>query len=170
MNKMKIDPVKRAIWEEIARDLSGTRSGVGVLGFDTDFCRFLRREAGLPFPLEAADPAAPAAGGSDGCDLFIGWQVLGRTNAILPPETVYGLLRNGGEALLYGHYRHPRPDDVREWESRIRRRDERANVRLPLPGAVSMQRISGWLASSPFDRYTIRKKGIYYQAVLSKEE
>ncbi len=73
------------------------------------------------------------------------------------------------EALLYGFYSNPMPDEIVEWEQRSRRHDNGAVIRLPLPGAASLSRISGWLRSAPFDRYAIRKKGIYYQVWLRKE-
>ncbi len=169
MNNMKMDPVKRAVWEEIARDLSGSRKSAVALCSPVDFRRFLAGVPGIPFLLEDLDPGKPAPREEGSRDLFIGWHLVGEEDDRIAPETIYGLLRKGGEARLFGFYLHPRPDDLREWESRIRRGAEPAEIRSPLPGAIGIGRISGWLKDSPFVRYVIRKKGLYYQAILSKE-
>lgn len=163
---MKLDQVKREIWEEIARDLAKDRNVGYCRCYGEEFSRYLLREADLPFPLENIDDETPPGQVSDLSDLVIGWQVLEEERTTLTPEAIYRMLKAGGEALFYGFYSNPRPDDVVEWERRCRGHDGGLTIRLPLPGAVSLSRISGWLRSSPFDRYTIRKKGIYYQVWL----
>ena len=170
MNKMKLDRVKKEIWKEIARDLAKERNVGSCRCYGEEFYRYLLREADLPFPLENIDSERPPGQVSDLFDLVIGWQMLEEDRAPLRPESIYRMLKGGGEALLYGFYSNPMPDDVVEWERRWGGDDGGLIIRLPLPGAVSLSRVSGWLRPAPFDRYTIRKKGIYYQVWMRKGE
>ena len=163
MNNMKVDPVKRVIWGDIARELAKETDVKICRCYGDGFYTYLDREGGLPFLLENA--------GSDEagyCERIIGWQVLEDDSSVILPEALFRLLNDRGEALLYGYYRDPRPDDILEWERRCSQDGQRVTIQAPLAGAISMSRISGWLRESPFDRYTIRKKGVYYQAWLRK--
>ncbi len=163
MNNMKDDPVKRVIWGDIARELAKETDVETCRCYGDEFYNYLDREGGLPFLLENGGR------NEDGCcDLIIGWQVLAEDSSVISPEALFRILNDRGEALLYGYYRDPRPEDILEWERRCDQDGSRVIIDAPLTGAISMSRISGWLRKSPFDRYTIRKKGVYYQAWLRK--
>ena len=160
---MKVDPVKRIIWGDIARELGREADVKFCRCYGDEFYSYLDEEGGLPFLLKNA------VGAADGdSDLIIGWQVLEDDSSVISPEMIFRLLNDRGEALLYGYYRDPRPEDILEWERRCGQEGSRVTIQSPLAGAISMSRISGWLRESPFDRYTIRKKGIYFQAWLRK--
>gem|GEM_PF-1231356 len=165
---MKVDPVKRVIWSDIAGALAKETNVASCLCYGDEFRGYLKREAGLPFIPDNPAELEPAGNNDGQFDLIAGWQVLGEDSSTVSPEEIFGLLKEEGEALLYGYYRDPRPEEILEMERRCRQADCNESIVLPGPGAVSMSRISGWLRESPFDRFTIRKKGIYYQAWLRK--
>ena len=168
MNNMKIDPVKRVIWSDIARELAKETDVETCRCYGDEFYSYLQREGELPFLLEKGGEADLSDNDNGYCDLIIGWQVLTEDSSVVSPEALFGFLKDRGEALLYGYYCDPRPDDILEWERRCGKDGSRVTIPIPMAGAISMSRIGGWLKEGPFDRYTIRKKGIYYQVWLRK--
>jgi len=165
---MKVDPVERIIWNEIARELGKETEVKTCLCYGDEFRGYLKQEAGLPFIPDNPEEVDRDGNDDERFDLITGWQVLADDSSTVSPEAIFRLLKEKGEVLLYGYYRDPRPDDISEWERCCRQLGCDESIQLPGPGAVSMSRISGWLREGPFDRYTIRKKEIYYQAWLRK--
>jgi hypothetical protein len=159
MNKSGLEEVERVIWEEIARDLDRERGVEKCLCFNRRFFQYLRAAA-PSFPLESYSGDLPAEGTAG---LFLGWQVLEAGRPLLSPGEIFSALGAKGEARLFGYYSSPRPDDLREWAGRAE------PGRLPPPEAVSLGAIAGWLKTGSFDRYTLRKRGIYYECRLQKD-
>lgn len=157
MNKTGLETVEELVWEEIARDLVREKEIGHCLCFPGRFQETLQ-SAGLGFPLEGF-PGIEA-------DLFLGWQVLEEGSAALTPEEIFSSLKPGGEARIFGFYSSPRPEEIRQWAGRVRGKDQPG---LPPPGAASLGAVAGWLKTGPFGRYTIRKRGIYYDCRLGKE-
>lgn len=162
MNQTGPAGVENIIWEEIARELVRERGVERCFCFNPGFRGYLESVA-LPFPLETFPGSGDSAFGGD---LFLGWQVLETARELLTPEAIFSVLRSGGEARLFGFYSSPRSEDLREWEVRVSGTDR---SRLPPPGAVSLGELAGWLKTGPFNRYTIRKRGIYYDCRLQKD-
>ncbi len=160
MNNSGPERVERLIWEEIARDLERERGVERCPCFPERF-RDCLQAAALPFPLEEFPLSGPESGGAD---LFLGWAVLSEDGETLTAKAIHSVLRGGGEARLFGFYGFPRPEDLREWEGRAE-----GPGPIPPPGAVSLGRVAGWLKAGPFNRYTIRKRGIYYDCRLQKD-
>ena len=167
---MMVNPVERIIWNEISGELAKETDVKSSLCYGDEFRSYLKREAGLPFIPDNPAEFKPDVNNDGRFDLIAGWQVLGEDFSTVLPEELFGLLKEKGEALLYGYYRDPRPEDILEFERRCRQANCAGSIRIPGAGAISMSRISGWLKEGPFDRFTIRKKGIYYQAWLRKGE
>ncbi len=162
MNKPRPGGVEELIWEEIARDLAREEGIEKCLCYPESFRGYLHSR-GLPFGLEGY----PGPGGApETVDLFLGWPVLKEGSALLSPEEIWGVLKPGGEARIFGFYSAPRPDDLREWEASA---GEAGSSDLPPAGAVSLGEAAGWLKTGPFERYTIRKRGIYYDCRLVKD-
>ncbi len=157
MNKTGLEIVEEFIWEEIARDLAREKEVERCLCLPDRF-RAKLLSAGVGFPLEEFPGSA--------ADLFLGWQILAEESAILTPEEIFSSLKPGGEARIFGFYSSPRPEEVREWAGRVKGKEPPG---LPPPGAVSLGAVAGWLKTGPFGRYTIRKRGIYYDCRLGKE-
>ncbi len=162
MNRTGPPGVEYLIWEEIARELERERGVERCFCFNPGFREYLESVA-LPFPLEDFPGSGDPAGGGD---LFLGWQVVEAERELLTPEAIFSALRAGGEARLFGFYSSPRPEDLREWEVRASGTDRPG---LPPPGAVSLGTLAGWLKAGPFNRYTIRKRGIFYDCRLQKD-
>ena len=158
MNKSGLEEVEKVIWAEIARDLGRERGVEKCLCFNRRFFQYLRA-ADPSFPLESYSGDLPAEGTAG---LFLGWQVLEADRPLLSPGEIFSALAAGGEARLFGFYSSPRPNDLRGWEGRAEA------GRLPPPAAASLGAIAGWLKSGSFDRYTLRKRGIYYECRLQK--
>jgi len=133
-------------WEKIAGDLKREREAERCLCFPERFREYLRT-AGLPFGLDGY----PGPGGEGGkADLFIGWRVLEEERELLSPGEICSALRPGGEARIFGLYRRPGRES-------------------PGTAAVSLGTVAGWLKTGPFNRYTLRKRGIYYDCRLQKD-
>ncbi|MDP8215521.1 MAG: hypothetical protein RAO92_02555 [Candidatus Euphemobacter frigidus] len=164
MNNITFDPVKRAVWKEVAKTFAEDRNVERCLCFGREFYNYLRREASLPFPLAYVRKSGPPMQEHDLCDLIVGWEVLKKKAGIPMLEWMYRTVKKGGEVRLFGYYLHPSPDDIFSWE-----RECGVSHHLPAPGAISFGQITAWLKSAPFDRYTVRKRGIYYQVILRKE-
>ncbi len=157
MNKSGLEIVEELIWEEIARDLVREKEVERCLCLPDRFREKLN-SVGVGFPVEGF-PGPPA-------DLFLGWQVLEEGSAALTPEEICSSLKDGGEARIFGFYGSPRPEDIREWSGRVKGEEP---VGLPPPGAASLGDVAGWLKTGPFGRYTIRKRGIYYDCRMEKD-
>jgi hypothetical protein len=168
MNNMKVDPVKRVVWSHIARELAKEKDVESCLCYGDEFYSYLDQDGGLPFILEQVAENNSPWNEDGSCDLIVGWQVPAEDSSTITPDLIFRSLKDRGEALLYGYYRDPRPEDILEWERRCLQEGIRVTIQAPLSGSISMSRISGWLKEGPFDRFTIRKKGIYYQAWLRK--
>jgi len=169
MNNMKVDPVKRVFWRDIARELAKEKDVKSCRCYGDEFYSYLDQVGGLPFILEKAAENISPGNEDECCDLIVGWQVVAEDSSNITPDLIFRSLKDGGEALLYGYYRDPRPADILEWERLCLQEEIRVTIQVPLAGSISMSRISGWLKEGPFDQFTIRKKGIYYQAWLRKE-
>jgi len=165
---MKVDPVKRVVWRDIARELAKENDVKSCRCYGDEFYSYLYSEGDLPFILEKADEIISPGNEDKCCDLIVGWQGVAEDSANITPDLIFRSLKDGGEALLYGYYRDPRPEDILEWERRCFQEGIQVTIPARLAGSISMSRISGWLKEGPFDRFTIRKKGIYYQAWLRK--
>lgn len=155
----QLEEVEQMIWGEIAQDLEGEQSLDQCLCFNDGFCCYLSAVS-LPFPVESY---SPGVGWEGTADLFLGWQVLEDQRSLLTTEEIFTSLKPGGEARLFGFYSAPRPEDLREWRGRS------SAAGLPPPQAVLLGEISGWLKNSSFERYTLRKRGIYYDCRLQKD-
>lgn len=154
---MKVaDVIGRLVWEEVGRNLAREGGVKKALCLGEDFRAYLNKEAKLPFKLEKTSPKVKG-----GYGLVIGW-------GAIRLERIHGLLRKDGEARLWGFYSRPRPEDLAKWEGKLRKVDGRAVFPKRLPGAMSLARLSARVKQSPFEHYTIRKQGIYYQALLKK--
>lgn len=164
MNKSGLGRVEEIIWDEIARDLKGERKVERCLCFHDRFFLQLSGTGDFPFSLKNFSGSGREAGAAD---LFLGWQVLEEDRPLLDLEEIFSSLRTGGEARLFGFYGSPRPEDIRDWEGRAA---GSAALRLPPPGAASLGSVAGWLKDGPFNRYTIRKRGIYYDCRLGKND
>ena len=97
---------------------------------------------------------------------FYGWRVLEGRAAAAALAAIHRDLAAGGEAILFGYCRFPGRDDLAAWEAKCRERGVAAVGRAPPSGALSLSRIAALLAGSPFERYSIRKKGICYSVRL----
>ncbi len=159
MKISQLEEAEQMIWEAIARDLEGEQRLEKCLCFHDGFCRYLSAVS-LPFPVESYSPGAGREGTAD---LFLGWQVLKGQRSLLTTEEIFASLKPGGEVRLFGFYSAPRPEDLREW------RGKSPVAGLPPPQAVSLGEISGWLKDSSFERYTLRKREIYYDCRLQKD-
>ena len=166
---MKADGIKELVWEEIGRDLVKDGGVETCLCWGADFFSYLKRNLRPPFKIKLARSGSPPPGRSGTNDLIIGWEVLQGEESSATLELIYQILKEGGEARLFGFYRHPVADDILLWERKCRQRGEGKSMALPLPGAVSLAQITSWVGATPFEHYIIRKKGIYYQALLIKE-
>ncbi len=159
MKTTGLGEVEEAIWEEIARDLVRERGVDRCLCFNDRFSGYL---GGLTLPFAVENYAPDGRGRTAG--LLLGWQVLEAGRSLLSPEEIFSSLEAGGEARLFGFYSSPRPEDLREWEGRY------PAAVLPPPAAVSLGAVAGWLKTGAFDRYTLRKRGIYYDCRLQKDD
>ncbi len=157
MNKSGLGIVEELIWEEIVRGLAGENEVERCLCLPDRFREKLC-SVGVGFPVEGF-PGPPA-------DLFLGWQILGDETAALTPEEIFFSLKDGGEARIFGFYGSPRPEDIRRWSGRVK---GGMPAGLPPPGAASLGDVAGWLKTGPFGRYTIRKRGIYYDCRMAKD-
>ena len=95
-----------------------------------------------------------------------GWRVLEGRGASAVVAAIHRDLAPGGEAVLFGYCRSPGRDDLAAWEAKRRARGVAAAGRIPASGALALSRIAALLAGSPFERYSIRKKGICYSVRL----
>ena len=102
------------------------------------------------------------------CSRFYGWRVLEGRAAAAALAAIHRDLAAGGEAVLFGYCRFPGRDDLAAWEAKCRERGFAAAGRIPISGALSLSRIAALLAGSPFERYSIRKKGIWYTVNLRR--
>jgi hypothetical protein len=159
MNKSGWERVEKIIWDRIARDLEREGGIARCLCFHDRFLDHLQA-AGLPFALENY----PGSGSEKGtAELFLGWQVLNEEGPLLTPGEIFSSLGDGGEARIFGVYSSPWTEDLQEWAGP-------EPLRLPPPGAVSLAAVAGWLKPGPFNRYTLRKRGIYYECRLGKDD
>lgn len=168
MTGTETDVIKTIIWEEIGPDLAKSGDVTTCLCWGDEFGNYLQRKACLPFKLELVKADNRPSEQSEVYDIIVGWQVLQGEGSISVLNEMYQMLKKGGEVRLFGFYRHPVPDDILLWERKCREYDKSATFPLPLPKAISLSQISSWVKSTPFEHYVIRKKGIYYQALLRK--
>ena len=148
-------------------ELSDSLPADNCLCLGIEFGRYLREKSRLSLRVTAGD-IPPPEGGSKGFDLIVGWEATVGEDSASRLEMIYRALNEEGEARLFGFYLQPSRNDIHLWEDKCRKRGERGELPLPLPGSVSMGAIAALLKSTPFERYTVRKKGIYYEAVLQK--
>jgi len=91
---MKVDPVKRVIWSDIARELVKETDVEICRCYGDEFYSYLQREGELPFLLEKGGEADLSGDDNGYCDLIIGWQVL--------TEDFFGCLTGGALRILEG--------------------------------------------------------------------
>lgn len=163
-----IDPLTTVIWEEIAEDLSGETREKGCRAAERGFYEYLKAQGG-PFAGLEEFKAGGEKQTVSRAGLLLGWRLLEKTGVSTRLERIFSLLKPGGEARLYGYYSRPSRDDIILWEGKFRRRAPGRTFQLPAAKALSLGDITGYLKTGPFDRYLVRKNGIYYQAVLSSK-
>jgi hypothetical protein len=145
-------------WEEIAAQIAPPETGpFRCLG--EDFAGYLSRRLAIPFA-RAGGPAGRRF------SRIYGWRVLEGRGGPAAVAMIHGNLKAGGEAVLFGYCRFPGREDLADGEKKCREQGVDIPTRLPPAGALALSRIAALLAAGPFDRYSIRKKGICYVATL----
>lgn len=154
------DPLRELAWEEMAEEISPL--GSGRLGCRGDgFADYLGRRFGL----SGARSRGPSG---RRFSRIYGWRVLEGRSAGAALAAIHRDLAPGGEAVLFGYCRFPGRDDLAAWEARCRERGVAAAGRILASGALALSRIAALLAGSPFEWYSIRKKGICYMVKLRR--
>jgi len=161
------DPLTFSVWDDILDNLAlGNREdGCWVVG--RSFFEYLRKRGKLAVPVVEFN-LRQGKKPEEGIGLLLGWRILEQPDAPAWLRELYPLLRDAGEARLYGFYSQPSRDDMILWEGKLRRTAGADCVKIPPPGALSLGDISGRIRETPFECYLIRKNGIYYQSVLTK--
>lgn len=158
------DVFTKVVWEEIADLMAGERDVEVCLCENGTFRKYLEKTGKIPFPLlslREKDETGPA-------DLILGWQSLEKEGNGDLLEDYHRRLKTDGEAFLAGWYSFPTPDDELIWARKCRRAGGRLPLDLPPPGAMGFEELTAILKESPFERYNIRKRGVYYQVICRK--
>ncbi len=163
---MEETTVRTIVWTEIARQLSRENRSNNCICIGSDFCRFLLSFQNLPFPVLSIDDFRKTRGGE--ADLITGWNPAGGREGSAELRESHDLLTAEGEARFYGWYRFPTSDDILLWERKCGKGGIHLPVDWPPPNAGSIGEITALIKTSPFSRFSVRKRGIYYQAVLRK--
>lgn len=163
----KINPVTKIIWDEILGELRPPAGDGDCLAGGSGFFKYLNLKRGSVFrPKPLGSGGRPLSPGS--VRLILGWRLLESPKAPSLLKKFYPCLKKSGEARFFGYYSLPTREDILLWEGKMRLAGNASRFRPPREKALTLGEISGLLKKSPFERYLLRKTGIYYQAILTR--
>jgi len=157
---MSLETLRESAFMDILESVLGRGASDPMVCWDRELDGFLRSRLGESVPVLRPAQAAPGS-----VSFLVGWDCLDKDL----PGQVHELLIEGGEAELYGFLPVPGPEAVSAWERRARERGEDGFLPLPLPGGKTLSRVIGLLTGSPFERYVVRRQGLCYRAILTRE-
>ena len=163
---MEIKTVSTIVWSEIGQSLSRETRVKVCACMGAGFCRYLASEQSLPFSIIPSADFKDRPHGEVG--LFLGWKLPEGPTGSARLEQAYNLLKDDGEARFFGWYRFPTSDDILLWERKCGKRGAHLPLDWPPPEAARIGEITALIKTSSFRRFSVRKRGIYYQAVLRK--
>jgi len=161
------DPLRELAWEEIAGEIAPPPSG-RCLCLGIDFARYLQRRIAFPSPPEVRGTDGPVEYPAGDFVRIFGWRGLEGKGAATTVAMIHRSLAEGGEGVLFGYCRFPGRDDLASWRVVCREKGMDFDPAAFLQGALSLSRIAALLAEGPFERYSIRMKGIWYKVNLHR--